>query len=461
MKFRFKNLGPIQEADLELGDLTVIAGRNNTGKTYLAYALYGFLKWERSPETIIRLSREEGMGYVGSMAAAAVYEGYTASPVDRRELEERRSVAARAMARTFSQSELAQVFSSDRRRFEGASVEWSSSLPENPPPAELRDSSGVHYRVCWADEQIIMSVDAPQGQDVKNGPAIFALEMQYFKFLFPELAMEPFVLSSERFGISLFYRELDFTKNKLVDLLQQMSDERSRSQTDPFLLIDKTTSRYALPVKDNIDYTRSIPDLRGQQSELSKYKLPNELRRLIKGYYKTSGDSIAFTSTARGPRRFSIPLHLASSSARGLSDLYFFLQHVARRDHLLIIDEPESHLDTNNQILLARVLSRCVQAGLKVLITTHSDYLVKELNNLVMLSHNFEGKQELLKKLKYDANDALDPSQIRAYVVENGTLTACTVDKYGMDMPNFDRAIDDINRVTNEISSRIFESEES
>ena len=44
MKFRFKNLGPIEQADLELGDLTIIAGRNNTGKTYLAYALYGFIK---------------------------------------------------------------------------------------------------------------------------------------------------------------------------------------------------------------------------------------------------------------------------------------------------------------------------------------------------------------------------------------------------------------------------------
>ena len=44
MKFIFKNLGPINEAELELGDLTIIAGRNNTGKTYVAYALYGFLK---------------------------------------------------------------------------------------------------------------------------------------------------------------------------------------------------------------------------------------------------------------------------------------------------------------------------------------------------------------------------------------------------------------------------------
>ena len=102
-----------------------------------------------------------------------------------------------------------------------------------------------------------------------------------------------------------------------------------------------------------------------------------------------------------------------------------------------------------------------MHAGVRVLITTHSDYLVKELNNLIMLSGDFDGKEELLKKLKYDPEDALDPGRIRAYVAENGTLTACGVDKYGMDMPNFDRTIDDINRVTSEISSRLFASEES
>ena len=110
---------------------------------------------------------------------------------------------------------------------------------------------------------------------------------------------------------------------------------------------------------------------------------------------------------------------------------------------------------------MARLLARCVHAGLKVLITTHSDYLVKELNNLIMLSRDFDGKEDLLKKLKYDSEDALDPDQIRAYVAENGTLTACRIDKYGMEMPNFDRTIDDINSVTNDISSRIFEADGS
>lgn len=44
VSFRFSNIGPIIEAELDLGDLTIIAGHNNTGKTYLVYTLYGFLK---------------------------------------------------------------------------------------------------------------------------------------------------------------------------------------------------------------------------------------------------------------------------------------------------------------------------------------------------------------------------------------------------------------------------------
>ena len=44
MKITFKNLGKIDYAECNLGNLTIIAGENNTGKTYLTYTLYGLLK---------------------------------------------------------------------------------------------------------------------------------------------------------------------------------------------------------------------------------------------------------------------------------------------------------------------------------------------------------------------------------------------------------------------------------
>ena len=48
MKISVENLGVLKQAEFELGELTLICGRNNTGKTYATYALFGFLwRWKR------------------------------------------------------------------------------------------------------------------------------------------------------------------------------------------------------------------------------------------------------------------------------------------------------------------------------------------------------------------------------------------------------------------------------
>ncbi|MFM6192835.1 AAA family ATPase, partial [Planktothrix sp.] len=41
MRFKLENLGCLKDVDIELGDLTIICGKNNTGKTYINYAIYG------------------------------------------------------------------------------------------------------------------------------------------------------------------------------------------------------------------------------------------------------------------------------------------------------------------------------------------------------------------------------------------------------------------------------------
>ena len=43
MKISLKNVGMLDEANFEVGDLTIICGENNTGKTYATYSLYGYL----------------------------------------------------------------------------------------------------------------------------------------------------------------------------------------------------------------------------------------------------------------------------------------------------------------------------------------------------------------------------------------------------------------------------------
>lgn len=43
MKISFDNFGKAGRGEIELHDLTIICGPNNSGKTYLSYAIYGCL----------------------------------------------------------------------------------------------------------------------------------------------------------------------------------------------------------------------------------------------------------------------------------------------------------------------------------------------------------------------------------------------------------------------------------
>ena len=45
MKISIKQLGPLEQAEFELGELTIICGANNTGKTYATHAAYGFFDY--------------------------------------------------------------------------------------------------------------------------------------------------------------------------------------------------------------------------------------------------------------------------------------------------------------------------------------------------------------------------------------------------------------------------------
>ena len=464
MKFIFKNLGPIHEAELELGDLTILAGRNNTGKTYVAYTLYGFLKmwveWLEFLEVLDELSQESlfpDFSENKRLVETVISEGRVKWSVDRETLHSQRKLIMRRMARDFSEQELDRVFNASDKDFEDASIEVlvQDQFPEHATRKTSKLPPENEFIITYSNGEICLSRSRWGRKPLSASDVSYFLSDFYLDFLFPEIP-EPFILSAERFGITLFYKELDATKNRLVEIMQE---DRKRDRLSP-ALIDKMASRYALPIRDNIDYTRDISDLQKRRSGLYDSKLFNDIKDMLGGYYRSSDDDIRFKSKAR-KGGFDIPLHLASSSARGLSDLYFFLRHSAQKDHLLIIDEPESHLDTANQIQFARLLARAVHAGMKVLITTHSDYIVKEINNLLMLGQEFKDKPKVLKKYKYSEHDYLKPESVRAYVAEENSLTRCTIDRYGINMPVFETTIDAINRVSSELESRLtYEGEE-
>ena len=456
MNFHFEKIGPIDSADLELGDFTLIAGRNNTGKTYIVYTMYGFLKmWQHFIKPAkLRPKGASSTTFPDRLIEFLLGPAGRKQPFTREELERFRNHVLRQAGLEFSRRGISQIFSSSQEKFSSSSLS-AKKRPAFPSNMRTEYGSSTGERITWIYNDDGAELELLQVMDgsARDLDALYRLAIQ---IAFPDMP-DPFILSAERFGIALFYKELDFTKNRLVEMLQQLGDAKRQDREMPFFFIDRMASRYALPIKDNIDYTRNIPELRDSRGVLYDEKLYDRIKDLMGGYYTSSSDEIRFKSRARKGRSFDIPLHLASSSARGLSDLYFYLRHRASPwNHLLIIDEPESHLDTFNQIRLARNLAHFVRSGIKVLVTTHSDYLIKEINNLIMLGHLDDGRNKRLPRdLGYKPDDRLDIDSVRAYVAEDDGLTPCKVDRYGIEIPLFDKTIDDINHVSNELAAAI------
>ena len=81
-----------------------------------------------------------------------------------------------------------------------------------------------------------------------------------------------------------------------------------------------------------------------------------------------------------------LPLMHASSMVSELAPVVLYLRHLVRPGNVLIIEEPESHLHPAAQVEFTRQLAKLVQQGYRVIITTHSEWILEELANVVQRS---------------------------------------------------------------------------
>lgn len=84
---------------------------------------------------------------------------------------------------------------------------------------------------------------------------------------------------------------------------------------------------------------------------------------------------------------------------------------------------------------MAQLIVELALSGVKVLLTTHSDYLLREINNCIMAS-NVDG-------YKHEFRSPISSKKIKAYaILPNGVLEELSVHKkYGLDAKYFDEII--------------------
>lgn len=128
--------------------------------------------------------------------------------------------------------------------------------------------------------------------------------------------------------------------------------------------------------------------------------------------------------------RESLPLMRASSMVSELAPVVLYLRHLVEPEDVLIIEEPESHLHPAMQVEFTRQLAGLVRAGIRVIVTTHSEWVLQELANVVRASTLPEGEREGIA----GGDVALDASQVGAWFFKpdpNGE--GSTVSEIGLD----------------------------
>ncbi|MBO9424781.1 AAA family ATPase [Labrenzia sp. R4_1] len=440
MQIKFENFGQAGSGALTLSDLTLICGQNNSGKTYTSYAVYAVLK---NFKEFFRYGVEDEV-------ERAISKGEPAT-VNLKEIRKNFDKYLTEAGQRFGEG-LDDFFNAPDDFFSDSefSFDVSQELGEvGDYRATVRFSKEVEL-VAEVDPDAEILTIAYLHDEGSKLPRVFVRNIirdLIWGALLEDKFPSPFVVTSERTGVSLFYKDLDYNTNAIISHL------RDSDKIDPIKLIEARRSRYAQPIQDNIDAVRDYDNISKQKSYLrkdrEKYKYVfdamNEL--LGGGGFKSSNGQLAYrTKRKRKEPSVVVPLYIASSSIKSLFLVDMYINHVARENQVLIIDEPELNLHPDNQVRVARLIARLVNAGVKVLLTTHSDYIVREINNLVALSGVGEEQDDLLGRYNLSKHDVLEPSRVRAYCADPSEgFCEMEVSKVGIDTIIFDNVIADEN----------------
>jgi predicted ATPase len=442
MKFTVDNLGKIVQSEIELNNLTILVGDNNSGKTYITYSIYGMLKnWT----DFINYNNFK------DLEARLKKEGHIS--LNKEEIQDIVSKSIVTESSNF-QKRIRDLFNDKEKIFAEARVKLEFEKPTEFKDCEKKIQIGenIVFDGKLKDNILFISYIKQTKNEIDDTLFKRVLGDLFAYLVFDEIFPDPTIITAERLGISLFYKELDEQRNSLVDGLQKLDDKEGNFH--PFELLMSMSAYYATPIRDHIAFTRNLDNIKKSISKIDS-SYPMEIIKEILGaeFKKENKQDIRFFTKNKKNNKFDIPLYLASSSARCIVDIYFYLKHLAKQGDILIIDEPESHLTLKNQRLIAKLIASIVNLGIKVFITTHSDFLVKELNNLILLSNDFKDKEQWLIKNKksYSRFDNIKFNDVSVYQAINGKLQSLEVNHKGIEIAFFDDEINSLFSISSDL----------
>ena len=437
MLFTIKNIGSLKEGTIDINkNLLIFCGNNNTGKTYMSYAVYAWVKL--MPQNTIPKLTEYIEKYILELVVdkkTVIDLSIIINQFKALDKEEMNQIFKEDLASTFATNEtfvkdMLMDFDwvDDLTHFKTLNIEETRLLNATTELQIEKKRNDTNY-------YLTLSGDILHYQLTINSITSLVMQDLFSSILYPGLSAH--FISSERIGVGVFGDDV---------------------------LVNRATNTDLGKVNKYTNIVKKSLEIHGQLAKWSKNQtsfaaIANELeQRILAGKLAVSN----YGETLFKPKgtRNDLSNNLTSSTVKSLFDLIFYLRHIAPSSYsFLIIDEPEQNLHPRNQRILARILAQMVNAGIKLLISTHSDYIIKEINHCIML-HNANPKaQQLQKKMGFKQTELLDYTQIGVYHFKNGYAKSIEVSEVGFDVESIE---DEIREQGNEgmlIYQTLYENE--
>ncbi len=417
-----ENFGPIEKADIDLRPLTVFVGESNTGKTYLATLIHSLHK---------------------------SFDGFTQFPSSHR-LQSNIAFTYRPVARKVSNQEKL-----DREIFEileklnthGRPFKFSD-LPERVRTmleSDLNRTDSIEEKLRLYYDLETISEIIRSARD-SNNVLSFSLNISDVNQTLWSFDMQNNGTGSTAYGLingdmvintdnrKSRHEPLDFDEFRRIFRIDRREEKSSHylpaarsgiMQSHGII----TMALYNRTTKVGLELYPEIPTFSGMIVDfLNQIVNYNEVRGLsdkidfIAKYLETEvlqgrieinkPAGVSYPEYLYYPKQSEIALRMSqcSSMVSELTPLVLYLRRYVKCGDTLIIEEPEAHLHPRAQTQVAIALSRLVRAGVRVIITTHSDWFLEQISNLVR-----EGELMRMEQKQQDSSTYLTAEEVGAW----------------------------------------------
>jgi predicted ATPase len=420
LKVKVKNFGPVSKGEVIIKPLTIFIGPNNSGKSYISTLIHSIIKNSEESFLEFRLHRNiidkylsELQKIVGSIENGKVVE------IPRTFI---RKLAKEVYKKVYEENlgkEIQNYYAcllKDLAKIGENSFDLEINYESDDIFLKLKDNELKIQKSPKIDENLKLIVkfeianfpSSPNVQPIGRGKVLVRLskksEIQealiYLivdivdsllqRLLKSLIIVNSYYLPASRSGIIQIYKIL------LASILKEITSREK--------FIPKTIYDFLLP----LIYIDTYKEIKSPT-----YNIAVEFEKeIISGEIKL--EKFYLPEIVYNFENTQIPLHRASSTISELAPLFIYLKYIVRLPGVLIIEEPEAHLHPLNQSKLAKLLVKLVRSGLYLVITTHSEYLLGQINNFISLSKIPEN----LRKEKYRSEDYLNIDEVSAYVFE-------------------------------------------